>query len=146
VECIKNKMKSLIETITKIMPTVEEDNVTGGGEFYATPNAFRKKIRKPDDESYSELIEDMIERSINEISYKTYKTDDSLTERQKINNNIIQINKMLGEVEQMINHATKLKLESGSDQSVFWKGTLGKFQKIDQRLGRVSSKLREFNT
>jgi hypothetical protein len=52
----------------------------------------------------------------------------------------------LREVEQMINHAGKLKMESGADQTVFWKGTLGNFQKIKERLNRLSNKIVEMNS
>lgn len=138
-------MKSLIETIQKLLP-VDEDNTTGSDGFYNTPYAFRKSVKKVHDDSYSEPVEEMYERAITEINYKDFKNDSSTTQRQKINNNILEINKMLKEVERMVTHASKLKLESGADQGIFWKGTLGKFQNIDQRLNRLSNKIREFNT
>ena len=145
---------------------LEEDNTTsnldGGQGQPNTPYAFGKKVRDPDDDSYSEpvntterffiKIDDIYNRlnekvqSLNELNYKDYKRDDTRSERQKINANISEINKKLREVEQMINHASKLKVESGSDQTVFWKGTLGNFSKINERLIRLSNKIREMNT
>jgi len=140
-----------------------EENVTsnldGGAGPQKTPFAFSKKVKDPDDVSYSEpvmhterfykKIEDSYNRlqgTITEINYNDYKSDPSKTTTQKINSNILEINKKLREVEQMINHAAKLKTESGSDQTVFWKGTVGSFLKIKERLNRLSNKIVEFNS
>lgn len=134
-----------MESLRTAFP-IEEENSTGSGEVYQTPNAFRKKVKEPDDDVYSNMVEDMYERTILEVNYKDFKLDNSKTDKQKINDNIDNINKMLTNVEQMINHASKLKNESGADQTIFWKGTLSKFQRIDQKLNRLSTKIREFNT
>ena len=138
---------------------VEENvtsNIDGGEGQPKTPFAFRKDEKDPKTKSYGweskvpktnlyfQKIEDIYNRlSLNELSYSDFRNDDSLSERQKINTNILEIGKKLREVEQMVNHASKLKLESGADQSVFWKGTISKFTKINERLLRLSSKIRE---
>ena len=93
-----------------------------------------------------EAIDRSIAKIVSEASYGDFKDDSSRTTRQKINTSIIEINRKLREVDQMITHASKLKLESGADQSVFWKGTLKNFQKIDERLLKLSTKIREINT
>lgn len=142
---------------------LDEENTTSnldGGEGQPnTPYAFRKKVKNPKDLSYTqsvnpterfyrkwEVVFNDLQNSLNEVSYKDYKSDSTRNERQKINGHIIEINKKLREVEQMINHASKLKLETGSDQTVFWKGTLGNFLKIKERLNRLSNKITEFNS
>ena len=138
---------------------VEENvtsNIDGGEGQPKTPFAFRKDEKDPKTKSYGweskvpktnlyfQKIQDIYNRlSLNELSYSDFRNDDSLSERQKINTNILEIGKKLREVEQMVNHASKLKLESGADQSVFWKGTISKFTKINERLLRLSSKIRE---
>ena len=102
-----------------------------------------------EDVSYSETVHPSehyfkkIESTINELSYGDFKGDDTKNEKQKINSNLIEMNRKLREVEQMINHASKLKTESGSDSGVFWKGTLGSFVKIKERLNRLSQKIVE---
>ena len=132
-------------------------NLDGGMGQPQTPYAFRKKEKQVDDVSYSvpvtehffkKLSDTYIKlheriQDLNEVSYNDYKVDDSKTERQKINSNILEINKKLREVEQMLNHAQKLKLETGSDQTVFWKGTRGSFLKIKERLTRLNNKIVE---
>lgn len=150
-----------------------EDNVTsnldGGLGQPQTPSAFRKSVKEPDDDSYSEDVEETdlffkkfesIQNRINakvealnknhgniikEVNYKDYKNDDSKTERQKINSNILEINKKLREVEQMVNHAKRLKVETGAGSDVFWKGTISSFLKIKERLNRLSNKIVEMN-
>lgn len=145
---------------------IEEDNTTsnldGGQGQPQTPYAFSKKVIDPDDASYSEPVEESdrfykkIEdiyckindkvQSLNEARYGDYVADDTQTERQKINNHVLEINKKLREVEQMVNHASRLKSESGSDQGVFWKKTAGSFIKIKERLNRLSSKIVEMGS
>lgn len=129
---------------------LEEDNTTSNIEPLDTPFAFRKKERKTfDDEVYSDKVHSTerffkkIDEVISEISYSDFKSDGTKNEKQKINDNIISMNRKLREVEQMINHASKLKNETGKDQTVFWKGTLNSFIKIKERLNRLTTKLIE---
>jgi hypothetical protein len=141
--------------------SIEEKNTTsnldGGQGQFQTPYAFAKKEEEHDDDAYSEpveetdrfykKIEDIYYRinhrleSLKEARYRDYVADDTQTHRQKINNHVLEINKKLREVEQMITHASRLKSEIGSDQSVFWKKTIESFVKIKERLNRMSAKI-----
>lgn len=166
---LRNMLDSLTEAYQlpiDIDEILEEDNVTsnldGGEGQLNTPFAFSKKVKDPDDLSYSEPVhhtekfykkfesiqanlEDKIAR-LNERSYQDFKQDDSKNEKEKINGHIIEINRKLREVEQMINHASKLKLETGADHGIFWKGTIGNFLKIREKLTRLSNKIVEFSS
>lgn len=82
---------------------------------------------------------------LNEVSYKQYKTDESMTNKQKINNAIIEINRKLHEIERAVKHASKLKTEVGADQGIFLKGTMTKFHKINERMLRISNYIREMS-
>lgn len=127
----------------------EEENTTSNIEPVNTPYAFGKKVKKPNDDAYTEEVPDTdrffkrIEAKINEIAYSDFKSDSTQTNRQKINNHLMEINRKLREVEQMINHAHKLKTEDGHDANVFWKKTRGSFVKIKERLNRLTSKIVE---
>lgn len=149
------------KSIITLLEQIDELNQTSSGEVVDTPFAFAKKVNDPHDAAYSEPVEetDLYFKKLDEfyqrihdvtllheLSYKDYKGDQNRTERQKINDNIKLINGKLREVEQMINHASKLKAESGANQTVFWKGTLGNFQKIKERLNRLSNKIVEMNS
>jgi len=134
---------------------LEEDNSGNSGGEYMTPNAFSKKVIEPDDASYSKKVDSTdrfykkIEESINRIdeaNYNDFRNDDSKSERQKINGNIIEINRKLREVEQMISHASKLKLETGQGSDIYWKQTGKSFLKIKERLVRLTSKIVEISS
>lgn len=162
-------MKDLIRRLEEHYGKVREDNVTadldGGLGQPKTPFAFEdpdhKKKKKAlkgdayvnidvtqggDTTMYSEKIYKDIDNILAELSYNDFKNDDAGNSRQKINNSISEIGKKLREVEIAITHASKLKTETGADQSIFWKSTQGKFAKINERLIRLSTKIREFNT
>lgn len=133
---------------------ISEDNSGNSGGEYMTPNAFSKKVKSPDDASYSKKpptterfykkIEETIDK-LSEVNYNDYKNDDTKSERQKINGNIIEINRKLREVEQMISHASRLKVESGSGSDIYWKQTGRSFLKIKERLNRLTSKIVEIS-
>lgn len=131
---------------------MEEMNTTssGGGE-YATPHAFSKskksnKHTKPKEYTYAEpsIYESLLNR-IHEISYKDFKNDDSATSKQKINSGIKEIARQLYEMDRSLTRVMKLKTEVGADQSVFLKSTMKKFAKINERLLKLSNKVREFS-
>jgi tetrahydromethanopterin S-methyltransferase subunit G len=138
-------MKSLIESLHQDFP-LEEENTTNAIEPVVT-NPKKPFVKSYDyDNKLDEMMNRLIGMNLTEAKYSDFKNDQSNPTKVKINKHINEIDKRLREVEQMITHAAKLKLESGADQTVFWKGTLGNFQKIDQRLNRLSNKIREMNT
>jgi len=146
-ENMNSSIKRLIEQIDH--DNIEEDNVSSNIPPVDTPYAFGKKVKDPDDVSYSEPVEaterffKKMQETIAELNYKDFKKDDTKNEKQKINNSILEINKKLREVEQMVNHAARLKIETGQDESVFWKGTARSFVKIKERLNRLTNKIVE---
>lgn len=64
---------------------------------------------------------------ITETRYSDYKNDTTATTKQKINNNITEVNRLLLQVENLITHAKRLKTETSSDQKVFYKKTFSRF-------------------
>lgn len=100
-----------------------------------------------DGEEFEDDYEELhFESVLNEVKYQDYVSDDSLTDRQKINKTIKEINTKLREVEQLIKHSQKFKNEIGADSTVFYKDTILKFGKIAERLKSLQAKIREFNT
>ena len=128
---------------------IEEASSTGGGEAYNTKYAFGKKT---DDESaensgmkkVKESTFMKIARELNEISYKAYKKDESLTSKQKVNRAIKEVASKLVKIERTINHNIKLKNEDGINNTQYWKSTRGNLRKIAERMMRISEKLRKF--
>lgn len=132
-----------------------EDNSTSGEESYDTPYAFRKvedEDEDEDDTKESDIFEQIFEEKfnniinkINEIAYTDYKKDESKSLKKKINDNINFLNRQLRISEQLLDHALKLKTETSSNRTIFFKNTLVKFLNISNKLGRIQSKLREFS-
>ncbi len=118
---------------------LEEENTTAdaGGE-YDTPKAFKKKKKK--DESLFRKMS----RAMNEISYKAYKTDESLNSKQKVNKAIKEVAGQLYKIERTINQNIKLKTEDGVSSTQYWKSTRGNLRKISERMMRISERLRRF--
>lgn len=134
-------MKYLLESLKDVFPKTE-DNVTGSGEVYSRKKTFEEE----EGCEYDDKIDEIHERMLAEINYSDYKNDESKTSRNKINSNINLINTKLREVEQMINHASKLKMESGVNSSIFGTRTLSKFSSIKERLNRLSQKIVEMHS
>ena len=121
---------------------LDELNVTGGGEAYNTPKAFKKKKKKEMKEStFKKLSREMF---LGEATYRQYKSDKSSTQKQKVNNAIKEVNSKLFRIERIINQNMKLKSEAGVDSTQYWKSTRSNLKKISERMMRISEKLRKF--
>jgi len=88
-------------------------------------------------------LRNIIQEEINETTYRQYKYDKSASPKQKVNSSIHSVNSQLIKIERIINQNIKLKTESGIDNKMYWKSTKTKFQKVNERLMRISGKLRE---
>lgn len=146
---------------------LDENNVTanmdGGAGPPKTPHAFAKsedeldndhievfgykkaKKTKMNTESKSmKKLEDKLEKLI-EATYRDYKNDDSMKSHQKVNNSIKEINRLMYEVEKIVNQNTKLKNETGVHNGQYWKSTQKRFGKISERMLKVAHKLKELS-
>lgn len=132
-----------------------EGNVTGnldGGEGPArTPYAFGEK----DDEDieqfgYKKVKQEStfmkMSRLMNEVSYRDFKKDPTSTPQQKVNRGIMEVNKMLAEMEKIVNNNLRLKTEMGVQSGHFWKATGRRFAKINERMLRVAHRLKELSS
>ena len=140
---------------------LEEANVTGnldGGEGPPkTPYAFGDDSEKSKKKQKSnataatdyEIVNDSIYKrmmkSLNETSYREYKKDPTSTPQQKVNRGIMEVNKMLAEIEKIVNNNLRLKTETGVQSGHFWKTTGKRFAKINERMLRVAHRLKELS-
>lgn len=81
--------------------------------------------------------------ALHEASYKTYKTDETRTTNHKINQSIKEINRAIYEIERIVGHASRLKMEMGVDQRTLWNSSHKRLHKIGERLNRISKKINE---
>ena len=96
-------------------------------------------------ESFYKRIEDQVQR-IDEISYDEYRVEAQEGPKQKINQTIKEVDSKLREIEKMLVHSFKYKNEIQANDSIFYKDTIRKFNKIQERLLKLGTKIREFGT
>ena len=161
-------MRSFLKEIEDKFDEIEEGNATGnldgGAGPMKTPNAFSKSNDEDDLDSdhievlgykkskksnmnttKMESLERKLEKKINEISYKEYKSDDTRHDYQKVNDSIKKINRMMFEMERIINQSSKLKTESGVHAGQYWKSTQKRFGKISERMLKVARTLKDLS-
>jgi len=160
-------LKSFKQYIKEADEELEEENVTGnldGGEGPPkTPYAFhdddvegKKKQKKNstaatgfevvNDSMYKKMMSMIHETGqLNETSYSDYKKDPTSTPQQKVNRGIMEVNKMLGNMEKIVNNNLRLKTEMGVHSDHFWKATGNRFAKINERMVRISNRLKELS-
>jgi len=79
------------------------------------------------------------------VSYRDYKKDPTSTPAQKVNAGIMEVNRMLSEMEKIVHNNLRLKTEMGVQSNHFWKSTSLRFSKINERIVRISNKLKELS-
>ncbi len=140
---------------------IVEDNTTAAVAGFDSPRIFRRlrdneverdgykivpktnKHFKPMNENKS-LYKKMM-HNLNEIAYRDYKADESSSASQKINKSIMEINRKLVEVANIIKLNSKLKTESGFTSDGYWKRAQAGFGKISERLNVISAKIKELS-
>ena len=133
---------------------LEEMNVTGnldGGEGPPkTPYAFGDM----DDEDvekagYKKVKQESMfmkmSKQLHEVSYRDFKKDPTSTPQQKVNRGIMEVNKMLAEMEKSVHNNLRLKTEMGVQSNHFWQTTGKRFLKINERMIRIANKLKELS-
>ena len=157
-----NKLDELIKQILEASDDVldsntpeedeelEEISVTGGmdgGEGPPrTPYAFSGKKKEDEEKKRKNATTSTGYTLVGEIydsNYKSYKKDESLNSRQKVNGSIREISKRLMQIERILTRNIKLKKESGVNSSQYWKSTRSTVGRVSERLIRVAQKIRE---
>jgi hypothetical protein len=149
----KEELEELRSYTKKKAKKMKEGSTNAGNPGYATPNAFvgddtadgTTKDIEQDQYAYSikapKRHPDTIK--LHEASYKSFKGDPNLSEVQKVNKKILEVNRMLREISQALDHSMKLKTESALDDSKYWKRTNEAILKISKRLTEINKKARK---
>lgn len=143
--------RELREFVKQQIDKMHEGSTTANIAVYSTPQAFTgdsdddgAKSFDPSDEQYAYSIKAPKERKnsvkLHEVSYPSFKQDESRTNVQKINANILEVNKRIRELSQMLDHSIKLKTEQRFDNSVHWKRTNEALLKMHNRITALSEK------
>jgi len=155
---LNKKLNRLFESKFKKVEEeeIEENNTIsggGGGESYDTPKAFKQckcgnegecKCKTKETKTESAFKSISKQMFLGEVNYKEYKTDESLSQRQKVNKSIKEVNGKLFRIERIIDQNIKLKTESGIDESKYWESTKRNLLKIEGKMTRLAEKLRSF--
>jgi len=139
---IKN-LDSLIEKLSKD-EEVDEISTTSGVAGYETPYAFSDEDEE-DQKKIGETKYKNIMKEIYNLNYDSYKRDESLNSKQKVNGAISEISKKLFEIERILGRNLKLKKEQGLESTSYWKSTKGKLGKISERMNRIAVKMRDLS-
>ena len=163
---LRKRRKVVAKAVTNEEEELDEMSVTGGldgGEGPPkTPYAFGKEDEKEnaeqfgmkktkDSNKHSVKLESMYKKmmiansGLRESSYRDYKKDPTSTPQQKVNRGISEVNKMLGLMEKVVNNNLRLKTEMGVKSNHFWKSTGNRFAKINERMTRISNRLKELS-
>ena len=113
----------------------QKDNATTATEFELVKDSLYKKMMSMIHET----------DQLNETSYREYKKDPTSTPQQKVNRGIMEVNKMLAEIEKIVTNNLRLKTETGVQSGHFWKTTGKRFAKINERMLRVAHRLKELS-
>ena len=157
---IRQVTDSDMEGLEDMDEEIDEMSTTASVPGYQTPYAFgdksakSKKKQKDNAENSTgyEMVNDSIYKKmmnelekLDEVSYREFKQDPTSTPQQKVNRGIIQVNKMLAEIEKIVNNNLRLKTETGVQSGHFWKTTGKRFAKINERMLRVAHRLKELS-
>tara|TARA_R110000824_G_scaffold33884_7_gene108294 strand:+ start:1058 stop:1813 length:756 start_codon:yes stop_codon:yes gene_type:complete len=130
-----------------------KENTTASVGSYDTPNAFTgdedddgtQSVDLTDPE-YAYSIKGPKKRNpkysvkLNEVSYQAFKRDESRSTVQKVNANILEVNKNIRELARMLQHSIKLKTEQKMDNNIHWKKTNEALAKMHKRISVLSEK------
>tara|TARA_R110001632_G_scaffold185302_2_gene305543 strand:- start:924 stop:1409 length:486 start_codon:yes stop_codon:yes gene_type:complete len=156
---LKDQLDKLFEDYLK-EDDLEETSVTGGVAGYQTPNAFtgdkdenesRRKKSATSSTGYTLVGEQKMKHSdiikhtlgLSEVTYKTYKQDESLSQKQKVNIAIKEISSKLYQIERAVSQNIKLKTEVDLEGRGYWKSTKQRLGKISERLVKIAGSIRE---
>jgi len=84
-----------------------------------------------------------VKEYLSEASYKEFRKDETRTTNRKINDSIKRINRIMYEVEKVVEHASRLKTEMAVDQRTLWGESRNRLVKISERINRISKKIHE---
>jgi len=123
----------------------DDDTIEADG-WKKTPKTKRfSEQTKSKSSDYKKMMSEMYGVQTEAVSYREYKKDESATPSQKVNKSIMEVNRMLAEIERVVAHNLKLKNESGVNSNQFWKSTGARFSKINERIVRISNRLKELS-
>ena len=129
----------------KLDSDLEEQNTTAAIAGYQTPKAFSKKVNKKTAEQLGyKIVQEAIDQKYEKLieSYRDFKKIGDKKPSIHIKDSIREIAKKLQEIENIVNHTSKYKNESGIASSQYGPAANKAMSKIAERLTRISERVR----
>jgi len=151
-------MRDKIRTILRELLAAELDEVStsAGAGAFETPKAFAAKGKAGKvvrnrialKASGYTLVgkDDEGESSLSENRYLAFKNDPSKSTARKIGESVRDINRALNELDRLVTMSARLKTESNMEASGLWKRTAKHLTMMENRLLRMSEKIRELKS
>lgn len=146
--------EELRKFVKETLQKMEENSSTAGVPGFLTPAAFAPSNDEDDagkkaldaDVTYTVKPEKTKRNFIklHELSYKQFKEDQSMSDVQKVNKAILEINRNIREINRVLDHSMKLKNESKISDQKLWKKTNEALIKISTRMNEAAKKTRKF--
>ena len=148
----EKKFRELIRLLIKNQ--ISELNSTSNIDGYSTPYAFGKEDDEDDHKKNIKKSAEVFDFKLSNEKHKNtlvtegkslfhlFRDHPDYTPVQKIGVTIREINKNLKEIEKLIVVAEKFKNETKTDSQQYWKTTSKFISKIDERITKISDKLR----
>ena len=155
------KKSNLRQIIRSILREIEEEsnihemNTTGNIEGFQTPYAFSDKDEedhKDDIKSRAEVFDykttenektNTVKLNEGKSLFHVFRDHPDLSPEQKVGVTIREINKLINEMEKLVNVSARYKAETKLTNNKMWKTTNRYILKLDEKLKRISSKIRE---
>jgi hypothetical protein len=152
----KTKLRSLIRNLLREILNEESDitelTTTGCADGYQTPFAF-----KSDDDDDEDELDTPKQNSTTFESNETnklyiketkslfhlYRDHPDYTPEQKVGITVREVNKLLNEIEKLVNLSSRFKSESNIDTSKMWRTTNRYLAKLDEKFQRIAHKIKE---
>jgi hypothetical protein len=122
---------------------VDEMSTTAGVPAPPHKYAFGKKKKKYST-GYS-VVEEALERQYEKLieGYRSYVTENpKLTPEKKVKNTIREVSKKMSEIEEMVKHASRLKIDAGMSKDGYGPQVERALNKISERLIKISERVR----
>ena len=138
-----------MDYLDKFKQYLKEENLDAIGKEDEKNNAEVFDYKKSSasqrhfESAYKKMMTTM--EGLNEVSYRDFKKDPTSTPQQKVNRGIMEVNRMLAEMEKIVTNNLRLKTEMGVQSGHFWKATGRRFAKINERMLRVANRLKELS-
>lgn len=150
-------VRNIIQEILEEDSDINEINTTANIDGYQTPFAFsgddddeeshKKKIKSRaevfDFKSTENKKENTVSISEGKSLFHLYRDLDDYTAEQKLGITVREINKLLTEIEKLANISSRFKIEKSVNNEKMWKTTHRYLTKLDEKIKRISSKIRE---